>query len=799
MLNYPESITNEISAYRLNENGLNGYYPIGVGNFWHSGIHLSISSDTPIKPLISGKVIAYRIDKNYQRVSLPQKLTKEKLDEKYSKHKSFYIEKDGIYYVNEKIPSSERKINLASNFILLEHFIQDTDSKNSLKFYTLYTNIGSSSEKNIYQEDFKTDGKIHILNDEEKFSCSQIGPSGYDRDEKYIEISCFLEKSLFDIKFNSKKLIFLSADKYKEFYTRESNKRNEFQVFITNRSRYIVKEIVTSGNQTAKKIQLKEIAAYLPKDVDKKSGTQTTIKEKTDIKYVTLNDTDVYKNKTSGFNFINTSLDSFFNNCDAGKKYTVVNTYNGRTQILIECTNNNFAWILDNNKFTSELNKETTYNSNDNISYYEDCPLYYSFIKKEISSIDKIKGLTKNSCYDKNKNEYCEIDGLSEIYVKKSDFEKECYENAFKWKSFFDNQEEFEDDIFCDKLSLLKKIDESSVLKNIFNTRMISDEEMKLFFGPNDHSLEMKDVVKKLRKIECKHPLEFDKSKFEKIADEYNKRKEWTMGAMSETTENELKAQTKIKDVWTDGLCKIFAKNNFFFVHPIYFLNHLDKAGVFEFNPYCNYKRSYKAETTLTNPNRKIGDHLEDCELNGNLDNPGFAPLAAKGMKGDDFPECNGLIFGRCTSPFNIKRVRSNLTEALRHTGVDLASGNGSKTDIICLINGEIWGTYEDKNYGKVMMVKNNNEDLLYMLCHLSSYAKTSGAVAPGETVGKLGNTGEWGGASAHLHLEVREIYEKEPDETYEFDEIAKIIIWKKNYQIGARRNAFNHKEEYKG
>ena len=30
MLNYPESISNEISAYRLNENGLNGYYPIGL-------------------------------------------------------------------------------------------------------------------------------------------------------------------------------------------------------------------------------------------------------------------------------------------------------------------------------------------------------------------------------------------------------------------------------------------------------------------------------------------------------------------------------------------------------------------------------------------------------------------------------------------------------------------------------------------------------------------------------------------------------------------------------------------------
>lgn len=92
MLNYPESISNEISAYRLNENGLNGYYPIGVGNFWHSGIHLSMSSDTPVKPLISGKVIAYRINKNYQKIDLPQKVSKEKLDEKYHNHKMFYTE-----------------------------------------------------------------------------------------------------------------------------------------------------------------------------------------------------------------------------------------------------------------------------------------------------------------------------------------------------------------------------------------------------------------------------------------------------------------------------------------------------------------------------------------------------------------------------------------------------------------------------------------------------------------------------------------------------------------------------------
>lgn len=803
MLNYPESISNEISAYRLNENGLNGYYPIGVGNFWHSGIHLSMSSDTPVKPLISGKVIAYRIDKNYQKIDLPQKVSKEKLDEKYHNHKMFYTEQDGIYVLNEKIPSSEKKINFASNFILLEHFIQDRDSEESLKFYTLYTNIASTSDKQVYQEDFITDGKIHILKDDERVFCSQIGPAGYDRDEKYIEISCFMEKSLFDYKFKSKKMIFLSADNYKDFYTREQIKSPDRKHFyLTNRSRYVVKEIITSGNQTAKKIQLKYIAAYLPNGVDKASKNKTVIKKDApDIKYVILNETFVYKEKTSNFNLINKSLDSFFSSCKGGKEYTVTNILkNGQTQILIDCSTCSPIWIVDNDNFSSELEVENIYTENENVDYYEECPLFYSFNKKEISSTDKIKGLTTNTCFDENKKEYCEIDGLSDIYVEKQAFEKKCYENAFKWDAFFDNKEEFEDDIFYDKLSILKEIDESNILKDIFGAnRMISDEEMKMFFGPNDHSLEMKKVVNKLRKIECKHPLEFDKAKFEKIADEYNKRKEWTMGTMSENFANSLKEQTTIRDIWDGGLCNIFKKNNFFFVHPIYFLNHLDKAGVFEFNPYCNYKSSYKAETTLTNPNRKIGDHLEDCELNGNLDNPGFAPLAAKGMKGDDFPECNGLIFGRCTSPFNIKRVRSNLTEALRHTGVDLASGNGSKTDIICLINGEIWGTYEDKNYGKVMMVKNSNEDLLYMLCHLSSYVKTSGAVAPGEIVGKLGNTGEWGGSSAHLHLEVREINETNSGNVYEYNKNTKLVVWKKNYQVGARRNAFNHTEKYKG
>ena len=753
MLNYPENLSNEISAYRLNENGLNGYYPIGVGNFWHSGIHLSVSSDLPIKPLVSGKVIAYRIDKNYQTIDLPQKLSKEKLNEKYFKHKNFYSEKDDIYYLIEQIPSSERKINLASNFILLEHLIQDNDGKNTLTFYTLYTNIGSSSEKTAYQENFIPDGKIHVLKDEEKFSCSLIGPAGYDRDEKYIEISCFMEKSLFDVNFNSNKLIFLSAENYKDFYIREKCDKNKF--YITNRSRYVVKETITSGNQTAKKIQLKAIAAYLPIGVNTSSGKTTKIKDKTEINYVILNITTVNKDKTGDFNLISTSLDLFFSTCKGGKEYTVTNTLdNGQTQILIDCSNISPIWIVDNDKFSSELDKEITYDKgNEYVDYYNECPLCYSFTKKEISTADTIKGLTSNTCLDKNKNEYCEIDGLPGIYVEKKAFEKKCYENASKWNVFFDNQEEFEDDIFCDKLSLLKKIDDSSVIKDIFGAnRMISDDEMKMFFGPNEHSLEMKAVVKNLRKIECKHPLEFDKGKFENIAKEYNKRKEWTMGAMSENAANSLKSQTKIRDIWTDGLSKIFKKNNFYFVHPIYFLNHLEKAGLFEFNPYAG----------MTIRPRFAEGNDPDIEVKSN---PGFAPAISIQANNDDierFPikkTINGTLLYWATVNYDF-----GVTEGYggNHSGIDLAGYEG--TNIYALVNGIVWATtyqittentYNENIhcYGRMMVIKGDNNKL-YLLGHLSKFSKKEGErIQVGDIVAEVGNTGY--SCGAHLHLEV--------------------------------------------
>lgn len=772
MLNYPENLSDEISAYKINEKGLSGYYPIGVGDFWHSGIHLPISSDTPIKPLVFGQVIAYRIGKKYQTIDLPQKLSKEKLEEYYSKHKTFYDENDEVFYLNGKISFSEAKINFANNFILLEHFIKDKDGEVSLKFYTLYTNIASSSKKEVYQEDFITDGKIHVLKGNEKFYCSLIGPAGYDRDKKYIEISCFIEKSLFDIKFNSKKLIFHSAENYKDFFTREPIKSEKKQFYFTNRSRYIVKEIITSGSRIAKKIQIKAIAAYLPLNANSvsESGKKAKINE-SNIDYVILNETLVYKNKTSNYNLINTSLDSFFSTCKKDKEYTITNILeNGQTQILIDCSNSKPVWILDND-FSSEVEKEESHTKNIYVDYYQECPLFYSLSKKEIDSIDTIKGLTGDTCLDKNRKEYCEIDGLPEIYVEKQAFEKKCYENAFKWEAFFDNQEEFEDDIFCDKLSLLKKLDDSSILKDIFKTnRMISEDDIKMFFGPNEHSLEMKDVVKKLRRVECKHPLEFDKAKFENIADEYKKRKEWTMGTLSESATNALKTQIQIRDIWTDGLSKIFKKNNFFFVHPIYFLNHLDKAGLFEFNPYegKRYEEIYNYDTKNMKPADEEKEYYifekagEKKPYNSYYvkSNPGIATEWSSWgvkIKGNKVPFYAGI-----TGFFNAQYLSEHPNyKEYWHEGVDFRGSAG--TTVYSLIYGKVircGSRYSNgQTQGFILLQSLSDENLYYLALHVDKetlLVKNGQDVTPEMPIGHTMLLKSSNGKDiSHLHVSV--------------------------------------------
>lgn len=74
----------------------------------------------------------------------------------------------------------------------------------------------------------------------------------------------------------------------------------------------------------------------------------------------------------------------------------------------------------------------------------------------------------------------------------------------------------------------------------------------------------------------------------------------------------------KIIDCWKNGLQKEFKKNNLFFVHPMYFLEHLQEAGVLTFNPYfgLTYDKVHGGNLGLNVDSKIIIK-----------DNPGFAPV----------------------------------------------------------------------------------------------------------------------------------------------------------------------------
>lgn len=240
------------------------------------------------------------------------------------------------------------------------------------------------------------------------------------------------------------------------------------------------------------------------------------------------------------------------------------------------------------------------------------------------------------------------------------------------------------------------------------------------------------------------------------------------MGAMSENAANSLKSQTKIRDIWTDGLSKIFKKNNFYFVHPIYFLNHLDKARLFEFNPYAGMKYS-DIYSGVSMP-IIVGNNITESGDSVVVNNPGFAPVWVE--RNVRNPNIDG--YACVTGFFNqdylpIKSGDGYPYErrfnVFNHEGLDFRGGIG--TEIKSFIYGKViaYGTYE--TYGRTIFIRNKDCTGIFLLAHLSEFNKTildSGNIAPGDVVGKVGTSGPIkkneqgiekidGCYEAHLHI----------------------------------------------
>ncbi|MFD9405424.1 M23 family metallopeptidase [Streptomyces sp. NPDC059989] len=85
------------------------------------------------------------------------------------------------------------------------------------------------------------------------------------------------------------------------------------------------------------------------------------------------------------------------------------------------------------------------------------------------------------------------------------------------------------------------------------------------------------------------------------------------------------------------------------------------------------------------------------------------------------------------------------------HTGLDFAAPTGTPAKAVAA--GKITSAGWSGAYGyRIVLELEDGTEIWY--CHLSSMSVTSGSVAPGETIGRVGATGNVTGP--HLHLEVR-------------------------------------------
>jgi hypothetical protein len=145
------------------------------------------------------------------------------------------------------------------------------------------------------------------------------------------------------------------------------------------------------------------------------------------------------------------------------------------------------------------------------------------------------------------------------------------------------------------------------------------------------------------RRVVCKYPLEFDAEQYLDGDSVKNiTRVRLGTGRPGDDRERHFKDMARALDIWKElkglGIEKFSAGNSFWFAHPVYFLNHLDQAGLLDnsFNPY------YEKTITVLK---------DDINLRGRTqknikDSPGFAPLCNKKTE----YTFKNAYYGVCTS-----------------------------------------------------------------------------------------------------------------------------------------------------
>jgi len=403
------------------------------------------------------------------------------------------------------------------------------------------------------------------------------------------------------------------------------------------------------------------------------------------------------------------------------------------------------------------------------------------------------------------KKEFPKIDDFYEVLSGKYVQVKDVHEiNLLDWKEYFNKLEEDKDANAFFRVS-------EHVRKTIFgegnkeHTFVYDARNLVNHIRKKEESDE--ERIEK-RKIVCKYPLEFDKTIY-LDGDEVRgiTRHKYDAGSKGDDTERHFKDIVHATDIWGEiKPLKIpkFNKNSFWFAHPVYFINHLDKAGLLD-NSFNPYEGKYLEKCWVSDPKLDPENNFPPEKITV-LDNPGFAPTSSDskfiGLNGQPYADITGLF-----DQMYEKKRDDGVKMVYPHEGVDFR-GSEKETPIHSLITAKIIDYGAVRFYGRTIILADIINKGINLLGHLSAHrwkARGKGDIVyPGETVGYVGGSNAdvdgniFDNLAHHLHVsyydskyepadKIEDIYfsnNKEKDLLYAF---------KNKMAISERKNPFKH------
>lgn len=466
-MNFPFDIKTYDGLVNNTELGPSGYYPIGVGNFWHSGVHINYKSGNRIiKPLITnGKVVLFRLNKEYEECDLPEKITQDMYNNEFSNYKAKYEEVDerGYKYYNLK-EGTDNTYSVSNNFILLKHEIESEQLIKPLVFYTLYMNLAPITEKeqetrvlHTREKPFYPDCMLEGSTKEVKSGCvkidlkdseilTQIGKPGFLKGEYYFDFCVFFEKPLFDNKEKkeaNKKEMFHHFDKSITIYKKGEKRKAQSRKFYWPKETKADIIAYTDDNEIIYEYRINKIRPIIE-----------TSSAKENIDYEIIGDTQIKILKTDNLYLSYKKIrETEFILKDIINKTFEKTNVKGKPAFYI--TSENFEEITI---WTKEGNLNLIEEGAREVEVYEKNPLVYKYeevtkdeeIYKHIIGIDSNKIETDNL---EGKVVKVKTDNNLKLYIKEEDKQK-CMRSIYDWESWFFKLNELELNKSIRKLNL---------------------------------------------------------------------------------------------------------------------------------------------------------------------------------------------------------------------------------------------------------------------------------------------------------------------------------------------------------